>query len=138
MLFHFSVQDESEGDAGSDHQQESIYQPSNTERTWRAHSLFEVLDIRAQRGDDEGARDINPSHYTVQLGITAAQAVRKLHRAQQKRTATCKTMRQQPPPKRMIMVPYRVVWVDDKALVVRYDVCHHQDNESKYQVLAAY
>jgi len=82
MLLDFALANESERDAGCEHEQRGINSGRNRKRARRSHALFEPLNVSAGWGDNHCSHDINPTYDPMQFRKPLAQAVRKLHRPQ--------------------------------------------------------
>src|SRR5260370_40151195 len=83
MLLDLTFENEGEGDAGGEHPQGGIGGAGDAKGTRTAHAVLEVLDIKAERGGDEDAGDIEASDNAMELGEALAGTGRKLHRDEQ-------------------------------------------------------
>src|SRR5204863_5841637 len=64
-----------------------------------------------------------------------ADAIGKLQRTKKNGAGSRHSMRQQPPPEWMIVLPDRVGAMDEKTLVVDENIPHHQGYKSEQNVL---
>jgi len=131
MLLDFSVENESEGDAGGEHPQNGVNGGGHAEGTAAAHALLEVLDVEAQRSGDEHAGDIKASDDAMELGETLAEAVRELHGTEQEGAGAHQAVRQKPPLESMDVRPFGILGVNEKMLVMVENIGDHQADESK-------
>src|SRR6266436_672082 len=90
-----------------------------------------MLYVKGERRSDKDTGNIKTSDNTMKLRETLAQTIGKLHWTEQKRTGSGQTMRKQPPLERLVVLPDRILRIDEEVLVVAENVSDHQTNEAK-------
>jgi len=133
VLLHLSLKNEDHRNPGSNHPQGGVHGCSDAERSRIAHTLLEVLDVKAEWRSHEYTCDIDSADYTVELPETIAESVGELQRRQQQSARTGDSMWQQPPLKRFEVLPHRILRMHQKTLIVRDNVSQHQAYGSKQQ-----
>jgi len=118
-LLDLSFQNKNQRGGSGPHQQDGIDSRSHRKGTRIAQALLEVLDIDAQRRGDKNARNVNSSQHTMEFPEAQMEPIRELERPQQKRTGAGYPMRQQPPLKGLVVLPYWVLRMDQKTLIVK-------------------
>ena len=73
----------------------------------------------------------------MKLGETFADAIRKLHGAEDEGAGSGQAVREEPPLKGCNVGPFGIFGIDEKVLVVAEDVREHQPDESKDKILCA-
>jgi hypothetical protein len=71
----------------------------------------------------------------MELCETLAEAIRKLHGAKQQGAGPSNSMWQQPPLKWLIVLPDRILRIDQEAFIVTKNVGHHQADEDEQEIL---
>src|SRR5712671_5106393 len=137
VLLDFTVENEREGDAGSEHPQNGIGGSGGAKGTRTAHALLEVLNVEAEWSSDEHAGDIETSDDAMKLGEALAEAVRELHGPEQESTGAHQAVRQKPPLESSDVQPFGILGVNKEMLVMTENVSDHQADESKYKILRA-
>ncbi len=112
VLLDFSPEDEHKSDAGGGHPQGRIGGCGKAEGARGAHSFFEVLDVKAERGGNEDARNVNTANDAMEPGETLAEPIRELHGTENERAGAGKAVGQQPPLERLNVGPFRIFGVD--------------------------
>jgi len=131
MLLNFTVKNEREGDAGSEHPQDGIGGSGDAEGPGAAHALLEVLDVKAEGSGDEDASDIKASDDAMELGEALAKAIRELHRPEQESAGAHQTVWQKPPLESSDVQPFGILGIDEEMFVMAKNVSDHQADESK-------
>ncbi len=138
VLLDFAVEDKSEGDGGSQHQQDCVNQRGNAEGARAAYSFVEILNVGAERSKNQRTCNVDSPGYPMEFRKTLAQAIGKLQRTQQKGAGAGQSVGQQIPSERMIVPPDGVRPVNQETLVVAKNVSHHQADETKKQIFRPY
>jgi hypothetical protein len=120
MELDVSAKNEGEGDAGGDHPEQGVDRGGQAEGSRLAEALLEELDVEAERAGHEHAGNVESAHYAMELREAAAEAEAggELHWAQEKGASTGNSVRQEPPLERLVVLPDRIVGMDQEALVV--------------------
>ena len=95
---------------------------------------YEAADcglLKAEWCRDEHPCDKDSADYPVELPETIAKPVGELHWTEQHRACTRDSMRQQPPLKGFVVLPYRILRMHQKTLIVRDHVGQHQGYGAK-------
>jgi len=134
MLLNLPFKNEDHRNPGSNHPQRGVRRGSNAERSGIAHALLEVLNVKAEWRRHEYTCDIDSTDYTMEPPETMAKPVGELHRAQQQSARTGNSMGQQPPLKGCVVLPYRILRLHQKTLIVKDNVGQHQAYGGKQQI----
>jgi hypothetical protein len=127
VALHVTLQDEGERDQRRAREQNGIDPGRDGDRARPlAQPLLDILHVGAERPADYGARHVESAHHAMDLGVVLAQLVGELEGPQQQGACCRQTMRQQPPLERLVMLPNRMVGLDQKTLVVLQDVQQHE------------
>ena len=108
----------------------------NGERAGIAHSLLKVLDVKAQWRGCEYTCHIDSANDTMELSEAIAKPVGELQGAQQQCACARNSMRQQPPLKRLVVLPHRILEINQKALIVMDHLGEHQADYGKQYVFS--
>src|SRR5216683_6017916 len=138
VLLDFTVEDEREGDAGSEHPQDGIGGRGGAKGTRTAHALLEVLNVEAEWSSDEHTGDIETSDDAVELGEALAETVRKLHGAEQEGAGAHQAVRQKPPLESSYVQPFGILGIDEEMLVMAKNISDHQADESEQKIFRAW
>src|ERR1700747_3854038 len=125
MLLDFSIQDEVDGDRGSEHPDSGISERGETKGTCATHALFVILDVKAERRADEDSGDIEAADHTMKFCKTLSQSIGELHRPEQESARAHDAVRQKIPLESADVSPLAVGAVYEKALIVEQNVGHH-------------
>jgi len=134
MLLNLAFENEDQRNSGGHHPHRGVHRGGNTKRAGITGALLKILDVKAEWRRYEYTCDIESADYTEELPETIAKPVGELHRAQQQSARTGDPMRQQPPLKRLIVLPHWILRMHQKTLIVGDYVGEHQADRGKQQV----
>src|SRR5580704_968814 len=134
MLLNLTFANEEQRYPGSNRPQSGVHRSGNTKRAGISRALLKILDVKAEWRCYEYPCDIDSADCTVELPETIAKPVGELHRAQQQSARTGDPMRQEPPLKRLVVLPHRILRMHQKTLIVRDHVREHEPDGGKQQV----
>ena len=135
VLLNLPFEGEHERDAGGENPQNRIRGRSEGVGGRGSRSLLEVTEYcrcqaerRRKRRRCKSVRPLDAAWHKAGAGDP------KTAWPEQKGARTSQTVRQQPPLERLVVLPDRVGYIDEKALVVLENVRDHQADERKQQV----
>ena len=82
VLLDFAFEDEHEGDGGGGKPEGCISGCGEAEGTRGAHTLFEILNVGAERGGDEDAGDVDTADDAMEFGVALTETIGELHGAE--------------------------------------------------------
>src|SRR6516162_6862789 len=135
MLLYFALADEDESQSRGKHQQQGIYRRGNSEGTRKAQAFVQVLNVSTEWRCNHGTCDVHASNHAMEPGVAPPKPIGKLHRAEQNRARSSKSVGQQPPLERLIVLPDRVISLDEETLVMDDYVSQHQSDRAKQKEL---
>jgi len=98
------------------------------------NAFLKPLDIEPERTGDEYACDVDTPQNSMEARKALAKALGELRGTEQKSTRSGDSVGQQPPLEWLVVLPDRIVRMDEEALVVTEDVGQHQAKEDEQQV----
>lgn len=137
MLLDFTVEDEGHGDAGSEHPQNGVHGGGDAEGASRTGALLEMLDVKAEGSSDEYTSDVEAPDDAMELGKAAAEALRKLHGAEQEGAGAHYAVGQEPPLEGLDVRPFGIFGVNEEMLVVAKNVGDHDADDGEQNVFWA-
>jgi len=138
MLLDFAVENEGQGDAGGEHPQDGIGGSGGAKGTRTAQAFLEVLDVETEGSGDEDAGDIEASDDAMEHGEAAAEALGKLHRAEQEGAGAHQAVRQKPPFEGLDVRPFGILGVNEEMLVMAKNVGDHDADDCEQNVFWAW
>ena len=130
----FAPEDEHEGDGGGGHPESGVGDGGKAEGARRAHALFEILDVGAERGGDEDTGDVDAANDAMEFSVTLAKAIGKLHGAEDQGAGAGDPVGQEPPLEGLDVGPFGVLGVDEKAFIVAENVGDHEADEGEEKI----
>ena len=122
---------------GRDIQHDGVDDGQEREGPREAHRFLLVLDVGADRRQDEHAEDVDAAADAVQACESLPQAVRELERGHEQGAGAGDAMGNQPPPHAAVVIPHRMVRLDEEPLVVIEHVAGHDGDDGEHRVLRA-
>lgn len=137
VLLDFSSEDEHKGDGGGGEPESGVGGGGEAERTRGAHALFEILDVGAERGGDEDARDVDAADDSMEFSVALAKAIGELHGAENQGAGAGDAVGQEPPLEGLDVRPFGIFGIEKEAFVVAENVDDHEADEGKKKIFRA-
>jgi len=134
MQLDFAPENEHEDNGSGGHPESGVGGGGEAEGTRRAHALFEVLDVGAERGGDEDAGDVDAADDAMEFGVTMAKAIGELHGAEDQGAGSGDSMGEEPPLEGLDVGPFGMLRVDEEAFVVAENVGDHEADEGEEKI----